>query len=69
MPMTEHEPELLTVSEVADYMRVGEETVRRWLRDSELAGIHLGRGASWRVRRSDLETFIRDRTTGQSRQT
>lgn len=49
---------LMTVPEVAEYLRVDPETVRRWLREGQLPGIHLSRAAGWRVRRSDLERFL-----------
>jgi excisionase family DNA binding protein len=34
-------PEVLTVAEVAELMRVHPETVKRWIRDGELAGAKL----------------------------
>jgi len=59
---------LLTVQEVSDYMRVGPESIRRWLRDGRLAGVHLGRGAGWRIRRSDLARLVDAGTGGAARQ-
>ncbi len=53
--------ELLTVAEVALYLKVDRESVRRWLRSSALAGINLGR-AGWRVRASDLDHFLSARS-------
>jgi excisionase family DNA binding protein len=49
---------LLTVQEVAAYVRVGPEAIRRWLRQGKLVGVNLGRGAGWRIRRSDLTALI-----------
>jgi len=57
------ENRLLTVAEVADYLRVEPESVRRWLRDGKLLGISLGRGPGWRIRLGDLELFITERHT------
>ena len=52
----------LTVAEVADQLRVSPVTVLRWLRTGQLQGARLpGRRAGWRIRPSDLETFMRER--------
>ena len=40
------------------YLRIGPESVRRWLRDGKLAGVNFGRGSGWRVRRGDLTEFV-----------
>jgi excisionase family DNA binding protein len=50
---------LLTVEEVAQLLKVHENTVRIWLRSSQLAGIRLGR--EWRITRADLDRFLADR--------
>jgi excisionase family DNA binding protein len=47
---------LLTVEEVAALLRVDEATVRRWLRDGELAGLKVGR--AWRIHESALQAFL-----------
>ncbi len=54
------EPELLTVKEVAEQLRVTEVTVRRWIQRKELAAINLGgpKRADYRIRRSALAEFI-----------
>ena len=49
-------PELLTVGEIASYLRVSETTVWRWCSSGQLPAFRIGR--SWRVRRSDLESNI-----------
>ncbi|GAC1328521.1 MAG: hypothetical protein NVS2B16_30230 [Chloroflexota bacterium] len=64
--MDREEDQLLTVPEVATYLRIDPESTRRWLREGKLAGINLGRGSGWRVRRADLARFIADRHTGPS---
>lgn len=53
--------QLLTVGEVAKYLRISPESVRRWLRAAKLPGINLGRGSGWRIRGSDLEHLLRER--------
>lgn len=50
------QPPILTVAEVAGYLRVSETTVWRWCSSGKLPAFRLGR--SWRVRRTDLETLI-----------
>ena len=50
--------EWLTVKDVATYLKVAEETVRRWVRDGELPALTLGRKAGFRIRETDLQAFI-----------
>ncbi|PKP71307.1 MAG: DNA-binding protein [Alphaproteobacteria bacterium HGW-Alphaproteobacteria-5] len=45
-----------TVRDVADMLKVGEATVRRWIKDGELRAIDIGRG--WRIDPEDLDDFI-----------
>lgn len=59
--MDAREDRLLTVGEVARYLRVENESVRRWLREGKMLGINLGRGPGWRIRLGDLESFIAER--------
>lgn len=54
---------LLTVHEVAAYLRIDPESIRRWLRDGKLLGINLGRGSGWRIRTADLQGFLADHHT------
>lgn len=52
----------LTVTEVAELLQVTEETVRRWIRRSDLPALNLGGPrAGYRVYPSDLERFIGER--------
>ncbi|MGI9018201.1 MAG: helix-turn-helix domain-containing protein [Euzebya sp.] len=50
---------LLTVSEVADYLRVSEMTVYRLISSRELGATKVGR--CWRVPDEDLTAYIDDR--------
>jgi excisionase family DNA binding protein len=61
--VTADDDRLLTVSEVAAYLRIGPESVRRWLRDGKLPGIDLGRGAGWRIRHADVREFVASHRT------
>ncbi|ADZ70985.1 helix-turn-helix domain-containing protein [Polymorphum gilvum] len=56
-----HSDRYQTVREVADLLKVGEATVRRWIRDGELRAIDLGR--EWRIAASDLDAFLRCHAT------
>jgi excisionase family DNA binding protein len=46
--------------EIADELRVDQETVLRWLRRKELRGYKLGK--MWRVYRADLDKFLEERS-------
>lgn len=48
---------LLTPEDAAKVLLVKPETVREWLRTGKLKGVKMGR--LWRVRESDLETFLK----------
>lgn len=45
-----------TVKDIADLLKVGEPTVRRWIKDGDLRAIDVGRG--WRIAPEDLEEFL-----------
>ncbi|WP_129633780.1 helix-turn-helix domain-containing protein [Candidatus Oscillochloris fontis] len=49
--------DVLTVDEVAEYLRVSRATVCRWCVQKRLPAFKIGKG--WRVQRSDLEGYIR----------
>ena len=55
---------LLTVDEVATWLRVNPQTVRNWLDRGELQGVRLG-SRRVRIRQSDLDRFIVDSSTIQ----
>lgn len=50
------EPELITIEEAAQYLRVCEKTLYRWLRDGKMRAYRLGR--RWRFRRVDLDEWL-----------
>jgi excisionase family DNA binding protein len=51
--------ELLTVREVADRLKVGEETVRRYVRQGRLRALALaGRSTGYRIEAAELERFL-----------
>lgn len=51
----------MTVEQIAEELQVNIETVRRWLRSKELRGTRLSSQAGWRVRREELDRFLRER--------
>jgi len=50
---------ILTIEEVATYLRVSERTVYDWASKGELPGGKIG--TSWRFRRGDIEKWVNDR--------
>ena len=52
--------EWLSVEDVAKILKMDDETVRRWIRTKQLKAYKFGR--NFRIRRSDLDKFIEDRS-------
>lgn len=50
-----------TVKQVAEYMNVNEETVRRWLRDKSLIGEDLGGRSGYRISETEFIKFLKER--------
>ncbi len=48
--------ELLTVEEVAEYLRVSIYTVREMIKSGKLPGVKLGK--SYRIKRADVEKLV-----------
>ncbi|WP_457766284.1 helix-turn-helix domain-containing protein [Burkholderia ambifaria] len=57
--MTDPESEILTLDEVAVYLKAGKRTVYRLAQKGEIPGFKLG--GSWRFRRSELDRWIASR--------
>lgn len=56
---------MLTVTEVAERLRVNPETVRRWLKEGRLKGVMLGgKRAGYRITEGDLDRFLQSRAAG-----
>ena len=53
--------EWLSVDEVAQTLRMDEETVRKWIRRKQLKAYKFGR--DYRIRREDFDQFVRERAT------
>ena len=50
-----------TTREIADLLRVSDQTVWRWLKTGKMRGLNLGGKGGWRVRRSEVNAFIEAR--------
>ena len=53
-------PDMLTISDVATYLKLHELTVRRLAREGELPAFKVGR--QWRIKRNLLEAWIEERS-------
>jgi excisionase family DNA binding protein len=56
----EEMPDMMTIAEVAKYLKLHELTVRRLAREGELPAFKVGR--QWRIKRDLLEKWIADRS-------
>ena len=56
--MTDPEGEILTLDEVASYLKAGKRTVYRLAQKGEIPAFKLG--GTWRFRRSELDRWIAD---------
>jgi len=61
--MSEPEGEILTLDEVAAYLKAGKRTVYRLAQEGKIPAFKLG--GTWRFRRSDLECWIAESTNKQ----
>jgi excisionase family DNA binding protein len=57
--MTETESQILTLDEVAEYLKAGKRTVYRLAQKGEIPAFKLG--GTWRFRRSELDCWIAER--------
>ena len=55
-PMSDQPDEILTIDEVAAYLKAGKRTVYRLAAEGKLPAFKLG--GTWRFRRSDLDEWI-----------
>jgi PTS system nitrogen regulatory IIA component len=56
--------EIMTIEEVATYMRVSERTVYDWAQKGELPGGKLG--TTWRFKREDVENWVNSRLSNKT---
>lgn len=55
--------DILTIREVADYLKVTERTLYRLVQDGKLPAFKVGN--SWRFRRADIDAWIGVQTTAR----
>ena len=60
--MSEQQPTWLTTEEAAQYLRVHQETVRRWAREGVIPAAKLGNRGGFRFKREDSDRFLEQRT-------
>ena len=51
--------EILTVQEVAEYLKLSRTTIWRWCNEGKLSAFKAGRG--WRIHRSEIERITRQK--------
>jgi len=56
MPSTNHHDQLLTVEELADYVRCSTSSIYRWIQDGRLASARVGRRHLFRA--TDVEQLL-----------
>lgn len=50
-----------TVEEIAQRLKVTDQTVRRWLKDGDLTGTNFSGRTGWRIREADVNAFLERR--------
>ncbi|TPE46526.1 helix-turn-helix domain-containing protein [Amaricoccus solimangrovi] len=55
--------EIMTIREVAEYLKLNEKTAYRLAAEGEIPGFKVG--GSWRFKRQDIERWIAQKTTEQ----
>ena len=55
--------EILTLKEVAEYLKLAEKTAYRLVAEGKLPGFKVG--GSWRFKESDIESWIEESKKGQ----
>jgi excisionase family DNA binding protein len=64
------DPNWLTTTEAARYLRVNVGTLRRWAREGAIPAAKLGNRGGFRFKREDLDRFLENRqTTAEDRST
>lgn len=58
--------EILTVREVAEYLKLSRTTIWRWRNEGKLQAFKVGRG--WRIRRSEIEKITGRNTQNRAKQ-
>ena len=62
--MNESDGEILTLDEVATYLKIGKKTAYRLAQQGQIPGFKLG--GTWRFRRSELDCWIAAQIAGKT---
>lgn len=63
MSNNNYEDEIMTVTEVAQYLKISEVTTYKFVQEGKIPGFRIGR--HWRVKRVDLAEFIEKQKRGE----
>jgi len=63
--MKDESPQLMTVGDVANYLRIKTSTVYEWAANGRLPGVKVGR--LWRFERAEIEKWVRNNRQGKKR--
>lgn len=63
MHINNKEDEIMTVTEVAEYLKISEVTTYKLVQDGKMPAFKIGR--HWRVKKSDLSEFIEKLKRGE----
>lgn len=55
--------EWLSVEDVAQILKMDEETIRKWIRRKQLKAYKFGR--DYRIKRDDFDQFVKERATNE----
>lgn len=55
--------DIMTITEVAEYLKISEVTTYKLVQNGTIPGFKIGRG--WRIKREDLTTFIEAQKRGE----
>jgi len=58
----EHDHEILTLEEVAEYLRLKPQTIYKWAQEKRIPAVKLGK--EWRFRRSIIDRWLDDQMLG-----
>ncbi|MCF6411655.1 MULTISPECIES: helix-turn-helix domain-containing protein [Pseudalkalibacillus] len=61
--MEDKYPEIMTVSQVAEYLQISEMTTYKLVQEKKIPGFKIGR--HWRVKKEDLSIFIEKLKNGE----
>jgi len=49
--------DIMTVDEVATYLKMSPQVIRRWLRQGKLKGVKIGK--EWRIDKADIDALMK----------